>query len=155
MIRPAIPADVPRLRAIQLAALAEPWDGLLDPAIDGPQVVLVAVPGVDADAGGGTDRQPVGYAVAIPEDGTAYLAELAVAAPHRRNGHGAALVRALCARLAAAGHTTLRLTVRETDRGARAFYDELGFAVQSLVPDQYEDADALVLTRSLQASSSN
>lgn len=149
MIRPARRGDLPRLRAIQLTALAEPWDGLLEPAVDGPQVALVAVPEGRRPAG---KRAPVGYAIAVPEGGTAYLAELAVAAGHRRAGHGSALVDALADRLAAAGHDRLRLTVRASDRGARAFYDAQGFVAQSLLPAHYDAADALVLSRPLQAS---
>lgn len=153
MIREATPADLQRLRAIQSAALDEPWDGLLGPAIDGPPIVLVTTP--DTPPGIGGPDPPVGYAVAIPDGEVAYLAEFAVAAGHRREGHGSALMRALCDRLAATGHDQVRLTVREDDSRAREFYDEHGFTVQSPLPDHYEDGDGLLLSRELQTSASN
>ncbi|WP_247008827.1 GNAT family N-acetyltransferase [Halorientalis litorea] len=156
MIRAATPEDLPRLRALQLASLAEPWDGLLEPAIEGPPVVLVSTPRGHHGAATALDADtPVGYAVAVPEGADAYLAELAVAAGHRREGHGSALLDALADRLVAAGHERLTLTVHEGDRRARAFYDSHGFGVRSLLPEHYEDGDALVLARPVQASSSN
>lgn len=157
MIRTATPADLPRLRAIQLACLAEPWDGLLESAVEGPQVTLVSTPR-GHDGGETGDDAPVGYAVAFPSDGDggeAYLAELAVAEGHRRVGHGSALLRALFDHLAAAGHERLTLTVREGDERARTFYDAHGFSTASRVPDHYEEDDALVLARAIQPSTSN
>jgi len=156
MIRAATVGDLPRLRALQLASLAEPWDGLLEPAIEGPPVVLVSTLRGRAGAATATDpAAPVGYAVAVPEGADAYLAELVVASGHRREGHGTALLDALADRLAAAGHERLTLTVHEADRRARAFYDSNAFGVRSLLPEHYEDGDALVLVRPVQASSSN
>ncbi|RXK51666.1 GNAT family N-acetyltransferase [Halorientalis pallida] len=141
MIRPARPADLGRLRAIQLASLAEPWDGLLEPAIDGPPVVLVVADEAD---------EPIGYAVAIPQDTVAYLAELAVAAGHRGEGRGSRLLTALCDRLTADGFERLELTVRADDERARGFYDSNGFAEQERLPDHYEDGAGLLLARPLQ-----
>jgi len=143
MIRAATPADGPRLRAIQAASLPEPWPDLLEPAIEGPPVVLVADP---PSAAG-----PVGYAVAIPdgEGATAYLAEIAVAPDHRGAGHGSRLVEALLDRLAADGFAAVRLTVRESDRRARGFYDRHGFTARSLLARHYESGDGLLLARPL------
>jgi ribosomal-protein-alanine N-acetyltransferase len=142
MIREATEADLPHLRAIQASALVEPWTDLLAPAVAGPPLVLVAVP---ADA----STDPVGYGVAIPDAETAYLAELAVTEPHRRAGHGTALLEALADRLAREGCDRLRLTVRVGDRGAREFYERLGFRAESLLPDRYDADDGLLLTRQL------
>ena len=138
MIRPARTADLPHLRAIQTASLAEPWDGLLEPAIDGPPVVFVVTDEAD---------QPRGYAVAIPQDTVAYLAELAVAPGYRGDGRGSRLLASLCDRLAADGFEALELTVRADDERARDFYDTNGFVEQERLPDHYEDGDGLLLAR--------
>lgn len=158
MIREATTRDLPSLRTIQQTALAEPWPDLLEPAIAGPPLVLVTTAASTATAestlvpdqiGPPSDEVTVGYAVAIPEGKTAYLAEFAIAATARRQGLGSALLSALCSRLAADGFERLRLTVRVEDEGARAFYDEQGFRVRSLIPHHYESGDGLVLVRSL------
>jgi ribosomal-protein-alanine N-acetyltransferase len=140
MIRPATSDDRPRLRAIQTAALAEPWDGLLEPAIDGPPVALVATDETD---------DPKGYAVAIPQDTVAYLAELAVAPGHRGEGRGSRLLTALCDRLAAEGFETLELTVRAGDERARRFYEGHDFDEQERLPGYYEAGDGVLLARRL------
>ncbi|SEN00816.1 ribosomal-protein-alanine N-acetyltransferase [Halorientalis persicus] len=141
MIRQARPADLARLRAIQMASLTEPWDGLLEPAIDGPPVVLVVADETD---------EPVGYAVAIPQDTVAYLAELAVAAGHRGEGRGSRLLAALCEQLEVDGFERLELTVRAGDDRARDFYDDHDFLERERLPDHYEDGDGLLLARPLQ-----
>jgi ribosomal-protein-alanine N-acetyltransferase len=147
MMRPARPADLARLRAIQSASLAEPWPDLLEPAIDGAGAVVVAVP--DAEGDGSGTPMPVGYAAALRDDTSAYLAEIAVAPEHRREGYGSRLLDDLCSRLARSGVERLTLTVRLDDEGARAFYDAHGFRVRSLVPEHYENGDALRMATEL------
>lgn len=137
-IRPADPADLDRLRAIQTAALAEPWPELLDAAIEGPLPVLVAV-----------DDRPIGYAVVVAGDSQVYVPELAVAPARQREGHGSALLEALCSKLREAGHDAVRLTVQAADDEARSFYREHDFAVVDRVEDHFESGDGLVLERQL------
>jgi ribosomal-protein-alanine N-acetyltransferase len=151
MIREATPEDVPYLRAIQQATLAEPWQELLEPAIGGPPLVLVT-----ADSKERTrphdDRhsdEPVGYAIALPEGATAYLAEFAIAPARHREGLGSTLMDALCRQLAADGFERVRLVVQIEDERARAFYSSHDYRVRSLVPEQYESGDGLLLVRSL------
>ncbi|WP_246984209.1 GNAT family N-acetyltransferase [Halorientalis marina] len=158
MIRPARPADRPRLRAIQTVSLAEPWPELLETAVDGAGVVrVVTAPDASGttadtavDAASGDTDQPVGYAVALPKDEAAYLAEIAVAPAHRRQGHGSHLLGDLLAGFAAEGFERAWLTVRVDDRGARAFYETHDFRVRALLPHHYEDGDGLELVRPLQ-----
>ena len=64
MIREGRPADEPRLRAIQSAALDEPWPDLLDVAVEGDPHLLVR------DLGQG----PIAYALVVPDHPVAYLA---------------------------------------------------------------------------------
>lgn len=141
MHREATDRDLPWLRAIQQRSLDEPWDDLLEPAVDGPPTTLVTT-------AEGAD-EPVGYAVAIPEGTNCYLAEFAIAPQFRREGRGSALMRTLIERLGAEEYERLRLSVRVDDDRARGFYDAHGFEARSLVPDQYESGDALVLERPL------
>jgi ribosomal-protein-alanine N-acetyltransferase len=138
-VREARPGDLPRLRAVRAASLREPPPHLLDVAVDGVGVVLVATaaPG------------PVGYALAMSdgERAVAYLAELAVAPGHRRRGHGSALLSAVLDRLA--DHDELRLTTRAADDRARAFYEAAGFERLRRLPEHYVDGDGLLYGRRL------
>jgi ribosomal-protein-alanine N-acetyltransferase len=137
-VRPATADDRPRLRTIQRAALAEPWPELLETAIEGPLPVLVVA-----------EDEPLGYAIAVEGAGQIYVPELAVDPDHQREGHGSALVEALCDRLGASGYDAVRLTVRAVDEDARAFYREQGFEVVDRVADHFESGDGLVMERSL------
>ncbi len=131
-VRPAIPADGPALRAIQRAAVPEPAPDLLDLALvkGGPRCPVA----VDGDL--------VGYALALADGDTCYVAELAVAPDHRRQGHGTALLDAL----AAGPESELRLSVRADDEPARAFYRACGFEVVGPT-DRFESGAGLVLAR--------
>lgn len=134
-VRPAREGDLPRLRAVQAAALVEPWPELLPTAVgEGGPVCLVA----------GT--KPVGYVVALAPGGTAYLPELAVHPDHQGEGHGSALLAAAADRLAGE-HDHLRVTVRAVDERARSFYEGRGFHVVDRVPDHFETGEGLVLAR--------
>ncbi|MFC7139287.1 GNAT family N-acetyltransferase [Halosimplex aquaticum] len=165
-IREGRPGDLPALRAIQEAVLAEPWQELLTVAVDGPPTLLVATEpaaergeaatsdsvaandGTTTSAGPAT---PVGYALAVTDGGDAgYLAELAVAPGSQGAGHGSALVDALVERLREAGVGELRVTVREVDERAREFYGDRGFERRERIADHYETGDGLLLVRELE-----
>ena len=139
-VREARTEDLPRLRAIRAASLSEVPPLLLDVAVRGAGTVLVA-----------TTTEPVGYALAM-RDGeceVAYLAELAVAPGHRRQGHGSALLSAVLDRVA--DHRGLRLTTRADDERARSFYEAAGFEPLEELPDHYADGDGVLYGRRLSA----
>ncbi|ELZ23536.1 Pab N-terminal acetyltransferase [Halosimplex carlsbadense 2-9-1] len=149
-VREGRSADVPPLRAIQAAVLAEPWEELLAVAADGPPILLVATP-AGAATGTGDATTPVGYALAVTDgdDDAGYLAELAVAPDHQGEGHGSALLDALVDRLRESGVRKLRVTVREVDEDARTFYRERGFERRERLPEHYERGDGFLLERRL------
>jgi len=145
-VREGRAADMPALRAVQAAVLAEPWEELLAVAVDGPPILLVAT-ATDPGTATGDAATPVGYALAVTDgdDDAGYLAELAVAPDHQGAGHGSALLDALVDRLRESGVGELRVTVREVDEAARAFYRERGFERRERLPDRYERGDGFLL----------
>lgn len=139
-VRPAERRDLPRCREIQDAALAEPWPGLLSTALDSGATVLVH------DESGTV----LGYVVALVATAEpAYVPEFAVHPARQDEGVGSGLMTALCERLAADGHETVRLTVHAADERARAFYRRHGFEVVERRPDHFADGDGLLLARPL------
>ena len=142
------------------AALAEPNPALLAAALGGTASARTDSPELPSqDAGparaangplsvlacavGGT---PVGYAIVLSGD-TVYLPELAVRPDRQREGHGTALVRAVCERYRS--RSTVRLAVAASDQDARRFYARLRFAPVDRLPGHFESGDALVLERAL------
>lgn len=138
-VRRANPGDLPRLDAIQRAALAEPWPLLLDP--DGPLAPRLWV--VEDDG-------VRGYAAVVAADGpTAYLAEIAVEPARQREGLGSRLLDASLADLGVAGFERVRLTAPADDEGLRRFYDSHGFEPVGCVEDHFQTGDGLVMERGL------
>lgn len=150
MIRDATQDDLPRLRALQEAALEEPWPQLLALAVrEGGPCALVSAT---------SDGTPVGYALAVaggPDDpgsregadqAVAYIAEIAVAPAHRREGRASALLEAVADRFA--DRDAVRLTARADDESALAFYRANGFEAVSTIADHYQDeTDGVLLGR--------
>jgi len=157
-IREATRDDLPALRAIQLATLAEPWPELLGVAVEGPPIALVC-----------DGAEPTGYALALSAGGpsadadsvapsapatlagerSALLVELAVAAPRQGEGRGSALLSALVDRLRTSGHDRLTATVRATDRRVLAFYRARGFDRVERLSGHFESGDGHLLVRRL------
>jgi len=158
-VRHARPDDRPTLRSIQSATLAESWPDLLELGVDGPPTLLVAEPGPSLSEGGlppgdSGFGEPVGYALAVTDDEgvVGYLVELAVAPDSQGEGHGSELLTTLVALYREKGVERLRVTVREMDEGARAFYRARGFEQRERLPDHYEHGDGFSLVRDLSAS---
>lgn len=139
-VRPGERPDLPHLRRIQTAALAEPAPDLLRAAADdGPPGLLVA------DDGG-----PIGYAVLVTGQ-VAYLPELAVAPTRHGEGVGTALLESVVANLRrrAAGPDRLRVTAHAGDDRVRRFYQSRGFEVVERVPGFFESGDGVAMVRDL------
>lgn len=137
MIRPAVPADRPALVRLQ-SYLPEPSPGLLDGALDEmaltPATALVSVAASD----------PVGYLLAVPGDGTVYVAELVVDPDHRREGRARALLAA-CAD--DAGAASLTVTVAPDNAAARSLYEACGFENVRRLPGFFDGGPALLYRR--------
>ena len=139
MIRLATPADRPALARLQ-SRLAEPSPGLLDGALDDASLTpATALVSVDGD-------EPVGYLLAVPGDGTVYVAELVVAPDHRREGRARALLSA-CADRASDATPSLTVTVAPDNEPARALYEDCGFEGVRRLPDFFEDGPGLLYRR--------
>jgi ribosomal-protein-alanine N-acetyltransferase len=83
-------------------------------------------------------------------DDVAHLNLLAVRAEHRRQGLGRQLIVWLSASAVAAGVFRIELELRETNFGARAFYQSLGFQSLDVVRGYYQGREpALRMSRRL------
>lgn len=138
MIREGEPDDWQRLRQIQAATLSDPWPELLELSLGEPSLVLVL-----------ETVEPIGYALVVPDEDAAYLAEFAIAPDHQGRGNGSALMGALLDRLRSGGIDRIRLTARADNERVHEFYRQHGFSVVDTVPDHYEDGDGLVFERPL------
>ena len=150
MIRPARPDDGERLREIQ-ATLREPNPPLLDFALDGSALVLVATARrTDSDGRAPGGDVPVGYLLAFDEDETAYVAEIAVFPTHRREGRASNLLTAAFDRLRERGCSQVTLSVHPENEAARRLYEAVGFEVRGREEAYYADgSDAIVMGRDL------
>lgn len=79
------------------------------------------------------DGAPIGAGRLLPCDGYAKIGRMAVLAPHRRQGVGASVLRALEAEARRRGITRLTLSAQLTARG---FYQREGYAAVGEVYDE-------------------
>lgn len=135
MIRPATPADLPALAALEQAALPDPWT----PA----QLAGELAQPITRALLAGDGTQPLGYALGRVVAGEAEVLRVAVHPAHRRQGLGRALLRALHAACAA---EEVFLEVRAGNTAAIALYEAEGYARVGRRPGYYADGeDAVVM----------
>src|SRR5262245_36453794 len=77
-------------------------------------------------------------------DEHAHLNLLAVRPRYQRAGMGRHLIRWLEESALVAGISTIRLELRASNRGARRFYERLGFAEVGRIPDYYAGVETAV-----------
>lgn len=122
IIRPAAPADLAAICALDAQVFAEPWR--FPPAIMTCMMIqafsfTLAV----------RDDELVGYACASLFEGDGHVVRLAVHASHRRQGIGAALLADCAARMMRASVNLITLNTQGSNRDAQRFYRRLGFAL--------------------------
>jgi ribosomal-protein-alanine N-acetyltransferase len=115
-----------------------------------PEESLLQAPGWVA----ATEGNVVGFAIARAVAGEMEILNLAVDPAGRRRGIGSALLDSALAFGRRAGARRAFLEVRESNGGARGFYERHGFAVIGRRPRYYRDPieDALVMARGLEAA---
>lgn len=95
-------------------------------------------------------RRLAGFAIMQFYDAHAHLNLLAVHPGYRNRGVGASLVRWLEVSARTAGIFLVRLELRATNDGARAFYERLGYEHTGISPQYYDGReDALRMTHDL------
>lgn len=137
-VRTATEDDLSALLSLQ-SVLSEPNSTLLELGVSGTATVFVST----------IDEKPVGYLLAFDDGDRAYIAEVAVAPDHRREGRATELIETYVDQTATAGIRELSLTVDPDNQAAIAFYETMGFDVAGRENEFYENGDALVLSRSL------
>ncbi|MBM9459743.1 ribosomal protein S18-alanine N-acetyltransferase [Nocardioides sp. zg-536] len=152
-MRPATPADVPAIVALEAEAFPlDPWSHNL--VSEGVRDALPTVSYLVAEEPGSGEGL-VGYAVLSLVVPDAELQRIAVVPHCRRSGTGAALLAAVREHAADAGATRLLLEVREDNAAAIALYAAHGFAELGRRPRYYRDGtDAIVLSLTLPEASS-
>ncbi len=127
-IRPAHPDDLPALPAIERAAAslfrATPFAFVADFAL-ASEAIDLALEHVWVAAA--SDDQPVGFAIAHPLDGCAYLHELDVHPDHARRGLGRRLIGAVAAWGGQTGAAAVTLATFRDIPWNGPFYASLGF----------------------------
>ena len=86
----------------------------------------------------------IGFAIMYFGDEHAHLNLLAVRPRYQRAGMGRHLIRWLEESALVAGISTIRLELRASNRGARRFYERLGFAEVGRIPDYYAGVETAV-----------
>ncbi len=138
-IRPAAPADVPGIAALEQRAFATD-------RFNARQLRYLITRAHATALVAGDAAMPLGYAVALYRRGSASarLYTVAVAAAARGKGVATALVEASAAAARARGCAALTLEVRADNSAAHQLYRKLGFVESGRLPGYYEDgAEAL------------
>ncbi|PYO13414.1 MAG: ribosomal-protein-alanine N-acetyltransferase [Gemmatimonadetes bacterium] len=144
-MRPAQPADVAPVVAIERAVFSDPWS-----ANDFAECLAVGVPFLVALEG----QDVAGYAVAHAAADEGEILNVGVAPRHRRRGVGRALVERTLDGLRSRGVRVVYLEVRESNAAARQLYESMGFAEVGRRGRYYRRPveDAVILRASLAAA---
>lgn len=130
-LRHARPGDLAAILAIEQKSYPRPWSAQLwrDELVHPERVHLVAE----------RDGEVVGYAGALVAASEAQVTTVATDPEHRRGGVATRLLLRLLVEAHAAGALSATLEVRESDTGAQALYERVGFVSAGVRPGYYQD----------------
>lgn len=143
-VRPAAPADVAEVAALERVCYSDPWPASAFGPLTGDPRVYFAVA---RDPGGGV----AGYVVGWYVEDEAEIANLAVTPAERRQGIGAALLDAMLRDAGERGVVTVYLEVRRSNEAALKLYRSRGFEQVGMRKQYYRSPveDALILRYTL------
>jgi ribosomal-protein-alanine N-acetyltransferase len=137
-VREMLTADVPAVRALEVASFDEPWsERLLSDELRAPGRCYVVAEDPVSGVGG--------YAGLMVAVGEAHVMTIAVDPDHRGLGIGTRLMLAVVAAGLDAGAEHLTLEVRATNDRAIRLYERFGFRSVGLRRNYYRDGDAVVM----------
>lgn len=148
-IRPAGPADIDAIVAIERSSFSVPWTReVLLPELqedDRHQPVLALLQG-----------EPVGFALVWVIADERHLVNFAVDPAHRRKGIGRRMLSGIIDRAREEGANLVTLEVRSTNDEARELYLDFGFIDVALRPRYYPDTreDAVIMLLELSSRGS-
>ncbi len=142
LLRCALPTDVQRMAAIELASFSDPWpaSAFADLLQQAHARIIVAL---------GADQALLGYCVLLSAADEGEIANIAVAPSARRGGVGAQLLDDAIGFGTSEGVLHLFLEVRSSNESARRLYASRGFLPVGRRRAYYREPleDALVLRR--------
>ena len=143
-VREARRGDLPHLRRIERAATPSAWPTrvLLQYLMRPDTVARVVVSRSD-------DEVPVGFFIAMLEEGDLYLANLAVAPAWRRRGVASFALGELDGLAKRLGYSSLLLDVKEENLGAQLLYRKHGFRAFEVKRRHYGEQDAYRMRKEL------
>ena len=134
---------VPQVLEIERACYPAPWSesAFYHEMTSGSTVALVAADG----------ESVAGFLVGWIAADQVHIANIAVAARHRRRGVGTGMMLRLLEEAVLRGCTSSSLEVRESNLAARSMYDRLGYHAVALRKSYYSNPaeDAVVMVKTL------
>ena len=133
--------DLPQVVALEKRCFVDPWEAEAleqELAVDPLRLPLIAE----------IEGKIVGYLMAWKIVDQLHILNIAADPDLRRQGVGTALLFDAARKAVALGMEGITLEVRESNREARAFYNEYGFVPTGLRPGYYADngEDAIIMT---------
>ena len=143
IIREMAPGHVPQVLDIERACYPAPWSesAFFNEMTSAASVTLVALAG----------EFVAGYLVGWIVADQVHVANIAVAAGHRRSGVGTGMMLRLLEEAVRRGCTSSSLEVRESNLAARLMYSRLGYHAVALRKSYYSSPaeDAVVMMKTL------
>ncbi len=137
MIQPFTLSDLDQILQIELQAFPKSpydWATFIDLHFLYPETFLVYA----SPASEWKESRILGYIIFTKEG---HIISIAVRSEHRRKGIGKELLKKA---ISAPGLKQVWAEVRRSNQGAQAFYAHLGFQVTGVIPNYYENEDALI-----------
>jgi ribosomal-protein-alanine N-acetyltransferase len=156
-IRPAAPADIPALIALEReSATAAHWteqqyDRLLQSHGEGPQTLVLLARESAPDPSSHATTGLLGFLVARHLSPEWELENIVVTSSARRSGIGTQLLDALLLRAKETNSDSVFLEVRESNSGARSLYEKAGFELTGRRKSYYKspEEDAVLYRKRL------
>ncbi len=151
-------SHIPGALEIERASYPAPWSEsvFINEMTSGNSVAIVALAGDTGETGeagdtGETGRKVAGYLVGWIVADQVHIANIAVAAGHRRRGAGILMMNWLLEESVRRGCVSSSLEVRESNLAARAMYTRLGYRAVAIRKAYYSNPreDAVVMLKTL------